>query len=305
MATGTHDAVPDSRNESVLVWINGELLPRTEAKISVFDSGYLVGDGIWEGLRLDRGVLLFLEMHLDRLFGGLDTVRLDPGLTREEMIQALYATVSANEMRGGVHVRIMVTRGTKKTPSQDPRLTVGPANVVIIAEHKKANPSAKKTGVALHTASVRRPPPDSLDQRINCHSKIHEVIALNEALEAGADEALMLDIHGNVSTCNATNFFAVVDGEVWTSTGNHCLPGITRANVIELAQKAGLTLRQFDFTPAQLEAASEAFVTGTFGGLTPVSRIDGLELDVFGPVTRKLSSTYELAKMNYVASAWH
>jgi branched-chain amino acid aminotransferase len=244
-------------------------------------------------------------MHLDRLYGGLGTVRLEPGLTRAEIVRALYATVQANKMRGGVHARIMVTRGAKKTPSQDPRLTVGAANVVIIAEHKKANPSAKKTGVALHTASVRRPPPDSLDQRINCHSKIHEVIALNEALEAGADEALMLDIYGNVATCNATNFFAVVDGEVWTSTGSHCLPGITRANVIKLAEHAGLTMRQFDFTPAKLEAATEAFVTGTFGGLTPVSRIDGLELDVFGPVTRQLSSAYEMAKMNYIASARH
>ncbi len=276
MPTGTHDAVPDSRNEDVLIWINGELTPRPDAKITVFDSGYLVGDGIWEGLRLDQGVLLFLEMHLDRLFEGLAAVRLEPGLNREEIIRTLYDTVSANQMRGGVHVRIMVTRGAKKTPSQDPRLTIGPANIVIIAEHKKANPSAKKVGVALHTASVRRPPPDSLDQRINCHSKIHEVMALNEALEAGADEALMLDIHGNVATCNATNFFAVVDGEVWTSTGNHCLPGITRANVIALAEQAGLSMRELDFTPAELASASEAFVTGTFGGLTPVSRIDEL-----------------------------
>lgn len=311
MPQGTHDALPDSRNESVLVWINGSLIPRAEARISVFDSGYLVGDGIWEGLRLHQGTLLFLEQHLERLFDGLARVRLDPGVAREGIIQALYETVSSNRMYGGVHVRIMVTRGIKKTPSQDPRLTVGPANIVIIAEHKKANPGVKRAGVSLQVSSVRRPPPESLDQRLNCHSKLHEVMALNEALEARADEALMLDINGNVATCNATNFFAVVDDQLWTSTGQHCLPGITRANVIDVARVQGIPVREFDFEPGQLVQASEAFVTGTFGGLTPVRQIAGLGSDPVvalqpgGPITRSLANGYELAIADYAARVGH
>ncbi|NNE70335.1 MAG: aminotransferase class IV, partial [Rhodothermales bacterium] len=299
MPTGTHDALPDSRNEEVQVWINGSLLPRPEARISVFDSGYLVGDGIWEGLRLHQGKLLFLEQHLDRLFHGLTRVGIDAGLSRSALTQAIYDTAQANRMFGGVHCRIMVTRGIKKTPSQDPRLTVGGANVVVIAEHKKANPTVKRQGVALHLASVRRPPPDTLDQRLNCHSKLHEVMALNEALAAGADEALMLDTNGNVATCNATNFFAVVSGQLWTSTGMHCLPGITRANVLAIASRFGLTVRELDFAPERLEDASEAFVTGSFGGLTPVNRIGTQTLEPGGPVTRQLSDGYDMAIAEY------
>lgn len=311
MPQGTHDALPDTRNESVLVWINGSLTPRADARISVFDSGYLVGDGIWEGLRLHQGTLLFLEHHLDRLMDGMARVRLDPGMTRDGIVQALYDTVSENRMYGGVHVRIMITRGIKKTPSQDPRLTVGPANIVIIAEHKKANPGVKRTGVALQVSSVRRPPLESLDQRLNCHSKLHEVMALNEALEAGADEALMLDINGNVATCNATNFFAVVHDQLWTSTGLHCLPGVTRANVIDVARVQGIPVREFDFEPGRLADASEAFVTGTFGGLTPVHQIAGLEAEMTktlqpgGPITTSLANGYELAIADYAARAGH
>jgi branched-chain amino acid aminotransferase len=225
LAGGTHEALPDGRNESILVYINGEFYPREEAKISVFDSGFLVGDGVWEGIRLHGGEFVFLNLHLDRLFEGAKAIGLDVGMTREEMTRALHETVRRNGMQGssGVHVRLMVTRGDKKTPSQDPRLVVGGPNVVIIAEHKLADPGVRDQGVKLFTSTVRRPPPDTLDQRLNCHSKLHEVVALIQALEAGADEALMLDPTGAVATCNATNVFVVRRGEVWTSTGHYSI----------------------------------------------------------------------------------
>ncbi|MFT5142817.1 MAG: branched-chain amino acid aminotransferase [Rhodothermales bacterium] len=305
MPSGTHDALPDPRNASVLIWINGRLVPRDDARISVFDSGYLVGDGIWDGLRLHHGVLTFLEMHFDRLFDGLSAVRMDPGLSRTELTAAVYETAAANQMWDGAHIRVMITRGTKKTPSQDPRLTVTPANIVIIAEHKSANPAVWDQGIALRTVSVRRPPPNTLDQRLNCHSKLHEVMALNEALEAGADEALMLDTNGHVATCNATNFFAVVGREVWTSTGLHCLPGITRANVLKAAASLGLPAREHDFGLDRLTNASEAFVTGTFGGLTPVRQIDDVVFGVPGKLTQLLQRGYESLMEAYVTAADH
>jgi branched-chain amino acid aminotransferase len=197
-------------------------------------------------------------------------------------------------METGVHVRLMVTRGTKKTPSQDPRLVVGGPNIVIIAEHKTADPDVIAEGISLFTSTVRRPAPDSLDQRWNCHSKIHEVVALLQAMEAGADEALMLDPDGNVATCNATNFFIVTGGEVWTSTGEYCLNGITRGLVIELARAGGFAVFERPFSLADVHGADEAFVTGTFGGLTPVVAVDGHTIGsgAAGPVTERLSELY-------------
>lgn len=304
MARGTHDSVADDRNDSILIYINGEMLPRDEAKISVFDSGYLVGDGIWEGLRLHKGVFVFLEDHLDRLFEGARMIFLDIGKSREELKAALVQTVEANGMKDGAHVRLMVTRGNKKTPSQDPRLTVTPPNIVIIAEYKAANPETKKTGVRLFTSAIRRGSPDYLDPRLNCHSKLHEVIALTQAFHAGADEALMLDIHGFVSTCNATNFFIVRKGEVWTSTGNYCMNGITRAKVIEVCEKNEIVVRQKDFSLLDVYGADEAFVTGTFGGLTPVSEIDHRKVpgdSLPGSMTVRLSDWYDLEIRNDIA----
>ena len=305
MPAGTHDALPDPRNEDVRIWINGRLTARQAATVSVFDAGYLVGDGVWEGIRLHHGVLAFLEMHLDRLEAGLDRVRIRPRQSRAELVSAMYDTLAANQMTDGAHLRLMITRGLKKTPSQDPRLSVSDPNVVIIAEHKTANPEAFRRGITLHTSSVRRPPPDTLDQRLNCHSKLHEVMALQEALDHGADEALMLDTRGFVATCNATNFFAVVGGEVWTSTAQHCLPGITRANVLRVARELGLPAREIDFTPTQLEGAEEAFVTGTFGGLTPVREVDGRPLSAPGALTTRLRDGYRSLVGRYCESAGH
>ncbi|NJN98480.1 MAG: aminotransferase class IV [Anaerolineales bacterium] len=294
MAHGTHNAVPDPRNENILIYINGELFPRHEAKISVFDSGYLVGDGVWEAVRLHQGVLVFLDEHLDRLWQAAATIGLDVGMTRQELTDALWQTLRANQMEDNVHVRFMLTRGIKKTPSQDPRLTISGPNLVIIAEHKQADPGSKEKGVRLFTSTIRRGSPDYLDPRLNCHSKLHEVMALIQALNAGADEALMLDIHGFVSTCNATNFFMVKKGEVWTSTGQYCMNGITRGKVINACLKHGIPCYQKNFSLFDVYGADEAFVTGTFGGLTPVIEVDGRTIGEgkYGPMTRRLSELY-------------
>ena len=295
MIHGTHNAVHDVRNENVKIYVNGELFPRNEAKISVFDSGYLVGDGVWEALRLHEGVLVFLDEHLDRLWQGAATIGMDVGMSRQELTDVLWQVLNANEMHDNVHVRFMLTRGIKKTPSQDPRLTISGPNLVIIAEHKLADPASRERGVTLFTSSIRRGSPDYLDPRLNCHSKLHEVMALVQALEAGADEALMLDIHGFVATCNATNFFMVKNGEVWTSTGQYCMNGITRGKVIEACQRNGIPCYQKNFSLFDVYGADEAFVTGTFGGLTPVTKVDGRTIGSgsYGDMTRRLQSLYE------------
>jgi len=294
MLTGTHSAIHDSRNESILIFINDELFPRAEAKISVFDSGYLVGDGIWEAMRLHRGVLVFLDMHLKRLWDAAASIGLDLKMSKEDLKAKILRTIDANEMHDQVHVRVMITRGFKKTPSQDPRLTISGPNVVIIAEHKNASPEIAKNGITLFTSTIRRGSPDYLDPRLNCHSKLHEVQALIQALEAGADEALMLDINGFVATCNATNFFIVRGNEVWTSTGKYCMNGITRENVIRVCEKHGKICLQKDFSLFDVYSADEAFATGTFGGLTPVVKIDGRIIGdgKAGKITAQLSQWF-------------
>ncbi len=295
MLNGTHNALEDSRNEQVLISICGELFPRNEAKISVFDSGYLVGDGVWEGLRLHHGVLVFWEEHMDRLWQGAKAIGMDLEMTRDELRKEVQKVIEANEMNDGVHIRIMITRGIKKTPSQNPRLTISGPNVVIIAEHKKADPETRNKGITLFTSTIRRGSPDYLDPRLNCHSKLHEVQALIQALEAGADEALMLDIHGFVSTCNATNFFMVKNGEVWTSTGQYCMNGITRGKVIEVCEENNIPCYQKNFSLFDVYGADEAFVTGSFGGLTPVTKIDGRVIaeSVPGTITGLLQTLYQ------------
>jgi branched-chain amino acid aminotransferase len=294
MYRGTHDAVTDERNDHVLIYVNGELVPREEAKISVFDSGFLVGDGVWEGIRLHNDAFVFLDDHLDRLYQGAKVISLDIGITRVEMSEILWKTVRANNMHDHVHVRLMVTRGSKKTPSQDPRLTKSKPTIVVIAEHKQANPTAWERGVRLFTSTVRRPSPDTLDPKLNCHSKLHEVIGPNQAHAAGAGEALMLDVHGSVSTCNATNFFIVVRGAVWTSTGQYCLNGITRGKIIELCKSNRIPVAEKDFSLVDVYSADEAFVTGTFGGLTPVITVDGHQIGngKAGNMTRELRELY-------------
>ncbi|HSH10648.1 MAG TPA: aminotransferase class IV [Ilumatobacter sp.] len=304
MTRSTHAAVADARNADVQIYINGEFFHRDEAKISVFDSAFLVGDGIWEGIRLHHGEFAFLDRHLDRLFGASRAVDLDIG-SRADIEAALRATVERNDMHDDVHVRLMITRGNKKTPSQHPSNVIGGPNTVIIAEHKRADPAVTADGISLFTATVRRPPPDTLDQRLNCHSKLHEVIALIQATKAGADEALMLDPTGAVATCNATNFFVVRGGALWTSSGHYSLPGITRAVVLEQARSAGFETHEAAFSLTDVYAADEAFVTGTFGALTPVHEIDGRSIGDgtgLGPVGTELARRYRAAIETDVAA---
>ncbi|MEE2657185.1 MAG: aminotransferase class IV [Candidatus Latescibacterota bacterium] len=304
-SSGTHKAVPDARNEKILIYINGELLPRDQARISVFDSGYLVGDRVWEAIRLHEGVLVFLDEHLDRLWQGAAAIAMRLGVKRAKLEETIRRTLDANGMEDDVHVRVMLTRGMKKTPSQNPRLTVSGPNLVIIAEHKRADPEIRQRGVTLSTSSVRRGSPDYLDPRLNCHSKLHEVIALNQALAAGADEALMLDIHGFVATCNATNFFIVRGVEVWTSTGKYCMNGITRGKVLKVCRDHDIDAKEKDFSLFEVYGADEAFVTGTFGGLTPVTTVDGRRIGdgAEGPMTRRLRQLYESEIANAVTNA--
>lgn len=291
---GTHNAIEDPRNEEVKIFINGEFYARKDAKISVFDSGYLVGDGVWEGLRLHHGKLVFLEDHFNRLWQSAKVVGIDLGFTRAELKEKIMNTVAINEMDNDVHIRVMVTRGIKKTPSQDPRLTISGPNLVIIAEHKKASNETKEKGISLFTSTFRRGSPDYLDPRLNCHSKLHEVQALMQAIEAGADEALMLDPHGFVTTCNATNFFMVKNGAVWTSTGQYCMNGITRGKVIAICLEKGIPCFEKNFSLFDVYGADEAFVTGSFGGLTPVHTIDGKSIgDNSFTMIKKLSDYYE------------
>jgi len=273
--TGTHEYVHDERNTDVLVLVNGELTPRAEAVVSVFDSGFVLGDGVWEGLRVHHGHPAFLEQHLDRLFEGAAAIVLDIGRTRDELTRDIYRTLEANDMRDGVHIRLMATRGVKTTPYQDPRVTVGPATVVIIAEHKEPLPSIVEAGITLFTVHVRRPGPDILDPKLNSHSKLNDITACIQAYTAGADEALMLDPHGFVATCNSTHFFIVRKGELWTSSGDYCLGGITRANVLRVAWEAGVPAYERNFSLTDVYGADEAFVTGTFAGLVPVRQVDG------------------------------
>ncbi len=292
---GTHEYVSDPRNDEVLIYLNGELVPRAEAKVSVFDSGFALGDGVWEGLRLHNGEFAFLDKHLDRLFEGAATMQIDLGMSRDELVEALYRTVRENGMESGVHVRLMVTRGLKHTPSQDPRVNVGPPTVVIAAEHKEASPEPREKGISLMTSHIRRGRADVQDPKINSHSKLNCILAMLGAINVGADEALMLDPQGFVATCNATNFFVVRHDEVWTSTGDYCLNGVTRGVVLEVCRANGIAAAEKNFSLPEVYSADEAFVTGTFGGLTPVVAVDRRAIGDGAPgnMTRRLTDLYE------------
>ena len=291
MAKSMHD-VSDPRNASILINVNGELKPRSEAVVSVFDSGFMLGDGVWEGMRVHKGRLGFIDRHLDRLFEGAKAIAMEIGLSREELTKRLYETLDANQMSEGVHVRLMVTRGVRSTPYQDPRVVVGAATVVIIAEHKEPDPAIYERGLKLFTVHVRRGDPAVQDQKINSHSKLNCILASIQATQAGADEALMLDPLGFVATCNSTHFFIVRKGEIWTSSGKYCLGGITRGLALEVARDAGLQAIEKDFSLTDVYGADEAFVTGTFAGIVPVREIDGRQLTCRGPIVERLQKLY-------------
>lgn len=274
MTTGSHAAENNPRNQDVLIYVNGEMMPRTDAKISVFDSGFLMGDGIWESMRLHQGVLVFIDDHLKRLFMGAKALAMDIEYSVDDFKKMLYRTIKANDMDDHVHLRMMVTRGEKTTPYQSPAATKPGTSVVIIPEYKTPSTRKHHEGVKLFTAHVRRGYPDIQDHKINSHSKHNCIQACIQATAAGADEALMLDPHGFVATCNSTHFFIVVNGEVWTSTGDFCLGGITRGKIIELCQQLNIPVKQKNFSLFDVYSADEAFITGTFAGVTPVVSVD-------------------------------
>ena len=293
MGQSIHEFVEDPRNREIKIYINGELKPREQAVVSVFDSGFVLGDGVWEGLRVHDGRIAFLDQHLDRLYEGAKAIDMDIGLPRDKLTLALYTTLAANGMREHVHMRLMVTRGVKRTPYQDPRATIGPATIVIIPEYKVPRPETLEHGLRLFTVHVRRGFPDVQDPKLNSHSKLNCITACIQATKAGADEALMLDPHGFVATCNSTHFFIVRKGEVWTSTGMYCLAGITRANVLRVCRENGISAIEKSFSLTDVYGADEAFVTGTFAGVAPVIEVDGRKLsDGRGPMVERLQHLY-------------
>ena len=296
-ATGTHVFTPDPRNDDVLIDVNGELFRRPEAKVSVFDSGFMLGDGVWEGLRVYNGKMAFLDRHLDRLWQGAKAIAMDIGISRQALVDRLRRVLDANDMRGdGVHIRLMVTRGVRSTPYQDPRVVISPATIVIIPEWKAPAAGTATRMLNLFTVHVRRGYPDVQDPKLNSHSKLNCITACIQAAQAGADEALMLDPHGFVATCNSTHFFIVRSGELWTSTGDYCLDGITRRIVVETARAAGIPTYERNFSLTDVYGADEAFTTGTFAGLAPVGVIDGRVIGTErGPMVERLQTLYREA----------
>ncbi len=291
---GTHEYQDDPRNANIIIDINGEYFARDEAKVSVFDSGFVLGDGVWEGLRVHHGRIAFLDQHLERLYGGARALDMEMEVTTEELGKRLYRLLEKNNMQDGVHIRLMVSRGVKATPYQDPRITITPPTIVIVPEYKQALPETAVKGIKLFTVHVRRGYPDVQDPKLNSHSKLNCITACIQAAKAGADEALMLDPHGFVATCNSTHFFIVRKDEVWTSSGDYCLGGITRGNVIELCEQNQIPVRQKNFSLTDVYSANEAFVTGTFAGLAPVREIDGRIIGdgERGPMVEKLQQLY-------------
>lgn len=290
---GSQDFAQDPRNAEALVYLNGALVPRERAMVSIFDAGFALGDGVWEGIRLHRGRFAFLAQHLDRLYAGAAAIGLDIGLDRDGMAAALRRLVDANGMTDGVHLRLMVTRGPKRTVNQDPRHALGQPTIAITAEYKSPPEAAWQRGLSLATAAIRCSPADMFDMRLNSHSRLNLITALLQAVEKGGDEALMLDPAGLVSSCNATNFFCVHDGTVLTSSGEYCFNGVTRGHVIDLCRAHDIPLRVAAFPLPQAHGAAEAFVTGTMGGITPVRAIDGHDMaQTPGPVTRRLRALY-------------
>ena len=291
----THDYKIDSRNNDIQIYVNGHFFPRTEAKVSVMDSGYLLGDGVWEGIRLHNEHLVHLDKHLDRLYEGAKAIEMDIGISKDEMKTTLRKTLEKNGMKSNVHIRLIVSRGVKATPYQHPKVTVGDPTVVIIPEYKKASPKLKVEGITLGTVNTIRDN-RTQDPRINSLSKHNCIAACIEAEKMGVDEGLMLDPKGNVSTCNSTNFFMISNREVWTSSGEYCLNGVTRSSVIDLCKKNDVPIKEKEFLLKDVHSANEIFVTGTFAGIIPVISVDGIVIGdgTRGLLTRQLQEWYEL-----------
>ena len=294
MPAGTHEYIQDPRNENVLIYINGDILPRPEAKVSVFDSGFLLGDGVWEGIRLHNGQLVFLEEHINRLYKGATAIGMDIGMSKNVLVTKIHETLAANDMYSNIHLRLIVSRGLKSTPYQHPRVNIGGPTIVIIPEYKVVSEDSKSNGLKLVSVTTSRASESTQDPKINSLSKFNCIQACIEADRLGGDEGLMLDMHGYVSTCNSTNFFTVRNSEVWTSTGEYCLNGVTRGAIIDLCRVNNITVFEKNFLTDEVYKSDEAFVTGTFAGVLPVTVVDDhiLSEGKRGPLTEKLQNLY-------------
>jgi len=294
MPGGTHEYILDPRNKNVLIYINGDILPRPEAKVSVFDSGFLLGDGVWEGIRLHNGQLVFLEEHINRLYNGATSIGMDIGMSKNVLVTKIHETLAANDMYSDIHLRLIVSRGLKSTPYQHPRVNIGGPTIVIIPEYKVVSEDSKSNGLKLVSVTTSRSSESTQDPKINSLSKFNCIQACIEADRLGGDEGLMLDMHGYVSTCNSTNFFTVRNSEVWTSTGEYCLNGVTREAIIDLCRVNNITVFEKNFLTDEIYKSNEAFVTGTFAGVLPVTVVDDhiLSDGKRGPLTEKLQNLY-------------
>ncbi len=292
---GTHEYEFDTRNEEILIYVNGEIVPRNEAKVSVFDSGFLLGDGVWEGIRYHNKQLVHKDEHFLRLFESAAAIGMDIGKTETELEEIIISTLAANNMESDIHIRFIVSRGLKKTPHQHPNVNVSGPTIVVIPEYKIASEDVKKKGIRLGTVSVRRGTSKTQDPKWNTLSKMNCIVACIEADRLGFDEGLMLDMHGNVSTCNSTNFFIVRQGEIWTSTGEYCLNGVTRGSIIRLCKENDIPVFERNFHVEDCHSADEAFVTGTFAGVIPVVEMDGHEISggKRGALTERLQDIYK------------
>lgn len=292
----THQSEEDARNDQILIWVDGRIVPKAQAVVSVYDSGFMLGDGVWEGIRLYDGRWAFLDEHLERLSEAAKAIDLDLARTRDEIRQAILDTQAANGMTTDAHARLMVTRGVKTRPFQHPALSQRGPTMVIIMEHSK--PRIPRP-IRLATVPHLRGLPMTQDPKLNSHSKLNCILACIAAQKAGADEALMLDVHGFVNTTNACNFFIVRKGQVWTSTGDYCMNGITRQKVIDLCRANGIPVFERNFSLVDTYSADEAFLTGTFGAQTPVGSIDGRTIGTgqMGPMTARLRDLYKALVM--------
>jgi len=292
---GTHSYIEDYRNMNIKIYINGSIFPRNKAKISVFDSGFLLGDGVWEGIRLFNGHLCFIDEHIDRLIHGANQLKIKIGKTKSEIIKIIKSVIKSNNMHSGIHIRFIVTRGLKRTPYQHPNANIGNSSIVCIPEYKIANNDLNKNGIKLSFVNTIRGYQNSQDPRLNTLSKLNCITACIEADENDADEGIMLDPKGNVSTCNSTNLFIARDGEIWTSTGEYCLPGVTRGNIIKICKGNNIPIFEKDFSKEELISADEIFVTGTFAGVIPVVKVDKkiIGLGKRGVLTQKLFKLYK------------
>ena len=300
----SHSYIPNSKNEDIFININGKLFQRNKAKISVFDSGFLLGDGVWEGIRLHKSVLVYIEDHLERLYKSAEGILLDIGLQKEDIIQEINKTLTTNNMKDDVHIRLVISRGDKITPYQNPNANVGLINLVIIPEYKKADPNTYKNGIKIGRVKNIRPNNEILNPQYNTLSKLNCILASIEANKLGYDEGIMNDMHGFISTCNSTNLFFIKNAEVITSTGQYCLNGITRSKTIEICKKNNISCHEKNFTFEDISNCEEAFVTGTFGGIVPVSTLENQSLQSTNQesITNKIRTLYLENIENYIKS---